>query len=710
MADAQSTQQLFGAMQPPVVATGDLVASADTQQLSSTPQTLADFERHGELGRGGNASVSLATWKTTGQKVALKIIHGELAADPKYLARFRREVRAASQLVHPHVCRVFCFGEEGKMLWLAMEVLEGGTIRDLIDRVGRLPPQIAALLTAQLLDALDAAHRSGILHRDIKPANAMVTSSGSLKLVDFGIAKSRDDATVTETGFLVGTPAYMSPEQAVGREIDVRTDLYDVGVSLYEMLLGENPYAKDTPSQALLRIASEPLPSLFEQDPTVPGAVEAAFEHLTERHVDDRVPSAAAAIADLRAYVDYVELVHPQLLARFVEDPIGVCAMLRQEQAELELARAERLLLAGDVNLPAAGLALYRARALSQRADIIERFEVVCARGGLRFGADDDEELRRAREVWIASPSQAGPVKRMADLYRARGDIHRFVVFIRRYLRLRPGDSHALHQLEVCIAGAATPTTNPDGHLKTRDILAGVRTGGWAAVNEARKEAVLVLQQPTSGRRPSTTTAPAMPVASTQVVQRAPARSSVVDADARIRAAAAARTVAPGVQAASSAGFADTIAEVWEAWGRRLLVVAVVLLVFAAIARFSSSTVETAIDSTQVAMGDNSAAVGAIERNDVARRQQNFLKDAVGHYNAGDHLKVIIDVNKLIASVPPAELALQGLLLRARSRIQLHQDDAARVDLEDVIRQTPLSDPARITAMDELNKLVGRAR
>lgn len=711
MAHAQTTQQLFGVIRAPVDATGENVATADSKEVEvDGPPTLADFDRHEELGRGGNAAVYVATWKPTGQRVALKIIHGELAADPRYLARFRREVRAASQIIHPRVCRVFCFGEEGNMLWLAMELLEGGTIRDLIDKTGRLPPQVAALLTAQLLDALDAAHSAGILHRDIKPANVMVTSAGSLKLVDFGIAKSRDDATVTETGFLVGTPAYMSPEQAVGREIDARTDLYAVGVSLYEMLLGANPYSNDTPSQALLRIASEALPSIFEQDVTVPGAVEAAFEHLTERRVEQRVASASAAVADLQPYVDYVELVHPGLLSAFVADPQSVLRMLRQEQAELEVARAERLLLAGDANLQAAGLALFRAQTLSPTVEVVSRFEMVCARGGLHFGNVDDAELQRARAAWVAGPMQAGPVKRVADLYRARGDIHRFVVFIRRYLRLRPGDTHALHQLETCIAGLPSPTPGPDGRLKTRDILAGVRTGGWAAIPEARKEAVLLLQQPTTGRRPATAPTPATPVASTQVVQRASSTAlSASDANIRIRAAAAARTSTPGVSS-TSGGWGETIAEFWQSHGQRLFVVAAVLLAFAAIARLASRTVESAVDKTQVAIGDNTAAVGAIERNDIARRQRNLLKDAVGHANAGDHLKVVIAVNALMASQAPGELALQGLLLRARSRVKLRQTDAARLDYEGYIRQTPLTDPTRAPAMNELNALLGTPR
>jgi len=683
------------------------MAAPSTPSSSALP-TLADFQRLRELGRGGNAAVYEAIWTTTGQRVALKIIHGELMLDPKFLVRFRREVRAASQLDHPHICRVYAFGEEDKTLWLAMELIDGGSVRDLIDRAGKLPPQVAALLAVQWLSALGAAHAVGILHRDVKPANAMVTSGGQLKLVDFGIAKASDDATVTETGFLVGTPAYMSPEQAVGQPVDERMDLYAVGVSLFEMLAGENPYANDSPQGALLRIASQPLPSLFEQDPTVPGAVEAVLEHLTERHPDDRVRRAGDAVVELRPYIDYVEDVHPGLLKAYVNDPAGVGRMLDQERAELERARAEQLLLGGDANLPAAGLALYRSSLLSQNADVKERLQVICGRASLRFGIDDDDELKKAKEVHAASPGQAGPVKRVADLYRARGDIHRFVVYIRRYLRLRPNDSHARQQLEVAVAGAGVPELGPEQRLRTHDILAGVQTGGWAAAPDARKEAALKLQQPSCSV--AVARAPAVnPNGATAVVRtasRATAATPAAGPKDRIREVAASRPT--GATVAQPESFGDVIAEVWASHGRRLVVLAVLLGGFALFARFTSKSVEMAVDATQVALSDNTATVGAIEQNDIGRRQQNLLKDAVGHFNAGDHLRVVVDVNNLLALKPPAEVALEGMLLRARARVALRQYDAARRDYEDFIRQTPLSDGRRTTAVEELNAMVQR--
>jgi hypothetical protein len=691
---SQSTQQLEGVMAAPMAPT-------------PPPTALADFQKIKELGRGGNAVVYEAIAPITGERVALKVLHGDLLADPKFLVRFRREVNAASNLHHPNICRVLLWGEEEKTLWLAMELIDGGSVRDLIDDVGRLPPQVAALLTSHLLSALGAAHSAGILHRDIKPANVMITARGQLKLVDFGIAKAGTDATVTETGFLVGTPAYMSPEQAVGRPVDERMDLYAVGVSLHEMLLGKNPYADDAPSQALLRIASEPLPSVFEADPTVPGAVEAVVEHLTARDPADRVRSAADAVAELRPYIDYVDTIHPGLLERFVNARRETAVMLMSEQAELEVARANKLLLGGDANLGAAALALYRATLLSSDADTVEQFRTVCGRANLNFGGPDDEEIQKAKEVYQANRNQAGPVKRVADLYRARGELHKFVVYIRNYLRLRPTDSHARRQLEVVVVGVPPPELGADGRLKTQDILSGIQTGGWAAASTASKEAALQLQQPMPGVR-----APQRPIdprADTALVRAAPHRgpplpSAEADGITRIRAEGAAR-VRPGV-VADDDSLISTFQEVWAVWGRRLVALLVVLGAFAVVARGITKSIETSVDMTQMVISDNAAAVGAIESNSLSRRQRNLYDDAVAHTNAGEDMKVVVDVNTLLALQPPAELALGGLLMRARARVRLGDRNSARRDFDEFLRQTTLTDPRRAAAKEELDELV----
>lgn len=707
-ATGQPTQQLFGGKALP--STEELPkkpAVAEAEQAPTSGAALHDFILHEKLGAGGNATVHLATWKSTGEKVALKIIHGDLAADPKYLARFRREVRAASQLKHPNICNVFAWGETDGKLFMAMEVIQGGTLRDLIERAEGLPPQVVAVVMTQLLSALGVAHEAGILHRDIKPANAMVTKDGVLKLVDFGIAKGQDDATVTETGFLVGTPAYMSPEQAVGREIDARSDLYAAGVCMFEMLIGENPYANDAPSQALLRIASEAIPSVFELNPTVPGVVEAVFERLVERNLDERYTTGREAVNDLRPYLAFIDELHPELLREFVADPPKTKALLLQEQAELEVARAERLLLAGEVNLPAAALALFRAQLLQNTVEIAHRFDHVCARGSFRFGDADDDALLTARTAAAQSPNPAGPLKRLADLYRARGDIHLAVVFLRRYLREKPGDSHAQHQLELCVAGVPSPTLGPEGKLQTRDILAGVKTGGWASVAPARKELALSLQQPKPGVRSKAGREPQRQLPTETSVLR---KSQDATQDMKSRVTAAARQMPRSPAGATGArsdddDLAAIVASFWERFGRRMFVASIFLGGFAVIVWLFTTVINGSIGATQRALSDNTVAVGDIERNDAARVQDNLMNDAIAAENNGDWNDAVTAVNRLLATRPAASVGLNALLIRARCRLQLNDREAARRDFNEFMKQTPLTDPRRVAIKAQLDEL-----
>ena len=703
----QATQQLYGGRPADATSSTGSSTPPTEDQAPTSGASLHEFILHEKLGAGGNATVHLATWKPTGEKVALKIIHGELAADPKYLERFRREVRAASQLKHPNICNVFAWGETDGKLFMAMEVIQGGTLRDLIERAEGLPPQVAAVVMTQLLSALGVAHDAGILHRDIKPANAMVTKDGVLKLVDFGIAKGQDDATVTETGFLVGTPAYMSPEQAVGRDIDARSDLYAAGVCLFEMLIGENPYANDAPSQALLRIASEAIPSVFELDPTVPGVVEGVFERLVERDLAARYASGREAVNDLRPYLTFVDELHPELLRQFVADPQTTKELLRQEQAELEVARAERLLLAGEVNLPAAALALFRAQLLQNTVEVAHRFDHVCARGGFRFGQPDDDALLTARTAVTQSPNPAGPLKRLADLYRARGDIHLAVVFLRRYLREKPSDSHAQHQLELCVAGVPSPMLGPEGKLQTRDILAGGKTGGWASVAPARKELALSLQQPKPGVRSKAGREPARQLPTETSVVRRPLGDEPTVAKLRVAAAARQRRAPVGPAGARSGDddLQSVIASFWERFGRRLFVASIFLGGFAVIVWLFSTVINGSIGATQRALSDNTVAVGDIERNDAARVQDNLMNDAIAAENNGDWNDAVTAVNRLLATRPAATLGLNALLIRARCRLQLNDRESARRDFNEFMQQTPLTDPRRVAIKAQLDEL-----
>lgn len=222
------------------------------------PNQLGKYEIVSVLGKGGMGTVYLGQDSVIERKVALKAIRRDLLEDngPDTLMRFRNEARAAGRLNHPGIVAIYDYGEDGEFAFIAMEYVDGCELRALLREKVALPPADACGLLLQLLDALDYAHRAGVVHRDIKPSNAMITRAGRLKLTDFGIARI-DGSTLTRVGSTMGTPGYMAPEYFREGTVDHRADIFSAGVVLYEMLTRERPFAG--PSEAVVhRICNEP--------------------------------------------------------------------------------------------------------------------------------------------------------------------------------------------------------------------------------------------------------------------------------------------------------------------------------------------------------------------------------------------------------------------------------------------------------------------
>ncbi len=251
--------------------------------LTHLQAALADCYRiERELGRGGMAVVYLAHDLRHDRPVALKVLHPELA-ETLGTDRFLREIKLAARLQHPHIVSVHDSGEvrtgEGPaFLWFTMPYIEGESLRDHLRRERQLPVEEAVRITREVALALDFAHRHGIIHRDVKPENILLVDDQAL-VADFGIGRAIDSASaddgITNTGFAVGTPAYMSPEQAVGqRDIDGRTDVYSLGVVLYEMLAGEAPFGGPTAQAIIAKRMTGEIPSLRRLRPSVPEPLE----------------------------------------------------------------------------------------------------------------------------------------------------------------------------------------------------------------------------------------------------------------------------------------------------------------------------------------------------------------------------------------------------------------------------------------------------
>src|SRR5262245_10963838 len=244
-----------------------------------------------ELGRGGFAAVFLAHDVRHARPVALKVLHPEIAATlgPE---RFKQEIKLAARLQHPHILGVFDSGETNGQLWFTMPFVEGETLRDRLVRDKQLPLEQAVRTIREVADALDYAHRHGVIHRDIKPENILLTEGHAL-VADFGIARALNQGAITATGMAVGTPAYMSPEQASGTaNVDARSDVYSLGCVFYEMLTGEPPFTGPTPQAILSRVLTEAPRAVRQTRPGVPPAIDAAAARAIARVAADRFQTA----------------------------------------------------------------------------------------------------------------------------------------------------------------------------------------------------------------------------------------------------------------------------------------------------------------------------------------------------------------------------------------------------------------------------------
>lgn len=256
------------------------------------------YEIESKLGSGGMATVYRATRRLIGDTVAIKILHPEQVRDPQGAERFRREAQAAARLKHPNAVTIYDFGvAPDGLVYLVMELVEGKNIRTMIREKGPLPPKTVADILTQACGALEAAHRQHIVHRDIKPDNIVVdvTPAGlRVKVLDFGIAWMRDmsTASLTQTGNVIGTPHYMSPEQCLGEELDNRSDIYSLGVVLFEMLAGVVPFNSPTSTAVIIQHVNQAPPPLRVINISVPSAVETVVLRALSKSREDRPQSA----------------------------------------------------------------------------------------------------------------------------------------------------------------------------------------------------------------------------------------------------------------------------------------------------------------------------------------------------------------------------------------------------------------------------------
>ena len=270
------------------------------------------YELISHIARGGMADVWQAQDRALNRRVAVKVLHPQYSNDDSFVRRFRREAQAAANLSHPNIVSIFDWGQEDATYFIVMELIDGRSLRDILRSEGALLPRRATEIGSEVASALAVAHQAGLVHRDVKPGNILITRDGTVKVTDFGIARAWDDSQeLTRTGAVIGTATYFSPEQAQGVGADARSDLYSLGIVLYEMLVGGPPFKGDSPvAVAYQHVSSMPM-APRSVSPDVPAGLEAIVLRALEKQPENRYQSAADLRADLLSSLRGEEPVAP---------------------------------------------------------------------------------------------------------------------------------------------------------------------------------------------------------------------------------------------------------------------------------------------------------------------------------------------------------------------------------------------------------------
>ncbi len=262
------------------------------------------YRLESKLGSGGMSTVFLANDETLERLVAVKVMHREMSDQPDQIERFRREARSVAQLSHPNVVAVIDAGEDGGYPYIVFEYCDGETLKERIERLGRLPFDEAAAYAIETGRGLAAAHAAQMVHRDVKPQNVLIDSDGRAKVTDFGIARSLEADGLTKTGRVLGTTDYVSPEQAMGQSVGPRSDIYSLGIVLFEMLTGDVPFKAETIVGVAMKHVNDPMPDVQKLRPGTSAALASVIERATRKDPEGRYPDMGAMLAELEGALE----------------------------------------------------------------------------------------------------------------------------------------------------------------------------------------------------------------------------------------------------------------------------------------------------------------------------------------------------------------------------------------------------------------------
>jgi eukaryotic-like serine/threonine-protein kinase len=319
------------------------------------------YEILGVLGQGGMGAVYKARDRELDRLIALKVIRPELATDPAILLRFKQELILSRNITHKNVVRIFDLGEADGIRFISMEYVDGEDLRTLLRRAGKFTPKDALSVVEQVCRALDSAHSEGVIHRDLKPQNIMRDKHGRIVVMDFGLARSLGDTGMTQTGAIVGTLEYMSPEQALGSTLDQRSDIFSVGLIFYELLTGRAPYEADTAIASLMKRTSEEARSVSDVDASIPRSLSAIVARCLEREPANRYHSAVELLQQLASW-EANPSISAESLSKMIAHPI-----VRPSRFSLDLPGKSWMWIGGAVLVLV--LAIFAGRMVLNRGD-----------------------------------------------------------------------------------------------------------------------------------------------------------------------------------------------------------------------------------------------------------------------------------------------------------------------------------------------------
>jgi serine/threonine protein kinase len=303
------------------------------------------------LGEGGMANVYLAYDTILDRNVAVKVLRGDLATDEKFVRRFQREALSASNLYHPNIVQIYDFDSEDGQYYIVMEYVEGKTLKQLLKRRGSLTITEVIDIMSQVTDGMAHAHDSYIIHRDIKPQNIMILDNGMIKITDFGIAMALNSTQLTQTNSVMGSVHYLPPEQAAGKGSTIRSDIYSMGILMYELLTGQVPYKGDNAVEIALKHLKEPLPSIRKILPELPQSIENIILKATAKNPQNRYKDAREMHQDIITALDESRINEPKLVYKYKENDLeetksldeAVEVIKKQEKESMEKMKKQEL-------------------------------------------------------------------------------------------------------------------------------------------------------------------------------------------------------------------------------------------------------------------------------------------------------------------------------------------------------------------------------